>query len=177
MSYNAKVKLARKAGRVNRYHQRQMIHGEDVAQHSFNMMNTLMILTDGNASKHLLVAALLHDQGEYVTGDIPAPVKHSLLSIDQNFLLKKMEEQGVNVIHNAGMPTLTNWEQILLKVADNLDGLWKCWEELEKGNDDLKEVGIAYAGFLEAQLDSLKGGTLCDFVRGEVKNFRNYVGE
>ena len=119
-----KINAARRAGRVVRFHTHDMIRRENVAEHTFNMMNILMIITNGNLSQNLIMAALLHDQGEYVTGDIPSPVKRVLLDVDRG-TIDSMESNGVNFIHHRGSPELTTWEHKLLKLADNLDGWLK----------------------------------------------------
>lgn len=165
---NQKIKAARKAGRVVRYHNRETIRTEDVAQHTFNMMNLIMIMTHGTPSLNLLKAALLHDQGEYVVGDIPSPIKRLLGSYHD---LDAMEEQGVNFIHHKGIPHLTEWERKLLKVSDNLDGLLRCIEELKLGNDDMREVGATYKAYLEKQLEGLGGGVISHIVLGAIRDF------
>jgi 5'-deoxynucleotidase YfbR-like HD superfamily hydrolase len=164
---NPKIKAARKAGRVMRYHNREVFRPEDVAQHTFNMMNLIMIMTEGTASQNLLKAALLHDQGEYVTGDIPSPVKRLINSSE----LGTMELSGVNFIHRHGVPLLTDWQQEILKLADNLDGLLRCTEEVGRGNWDMLEVGNTYVLYLGKQLEELGGGQIVDIVRDAISEW------
>lgn len=168
---NEKIRTARKAGRVMRYHTSEVLRAEDVAQHTFNMLNLLMIITEGSVSANLMKAALLHDQGEYVTGDIPSPVKKSVLSIDQTFLLTSMEEAAVNFIHKQGTPKLTKWEHGLLKIADNMDGLIKCTEEVKLGNRDLVAVGRVYTTYLIKQLEEVGGGNISHFISSAIRDF------
>lgn len=153
-----KVLAARRAGRVRRFHTTRTVCSENVAEHTFNMLNLAMILCCGNISHDLMKAILLHDQGEYVVGDIPSPVKKSAMSIDQAFLLEKMEAAAINFIHQQGMPELTEWEHKLLKLMDNLDGYIKAAEEIKLGNTELSPVYEVYRQYLQIQLKDLGAG-------------------
>ena len=169
---NSLIRAARRAGRVTRYHTSTLVKGEDVAQHTFNMMNLLMVMLNGQVSPALLKAALLHDQGEYVTGDIPSPVKRAMKLNE----LDIMETAAINYIHYAGSPSLTEWEHLLLKVADNLDGLLKCTEELRLGNYELDMVGKTYVSYLNELLPSLGGGGVATMVINAIHDF-TYLGD
>lgn len=173
---NSKLRAARRAGRVARYHTSTLVHREDVAQHSFNLMNILMVMLNGNVSNDLLVAALLHDQGEYLTGDIPSPVKKMLPPAAKSHI-EMVEEQAVNMIHAKGHPVLTEWEHTMLKVADNLDGLLKCIEEVELGNQDLIITGSTYCIYLENLLPKLGGSQSGDMVTDAIKEFNRKVSK
>lgn len=165
---NEKIRTARKAGRVQRYHTSEVLRTEDVAQHTFNMLNLLMIMTEGSVSVNLMKAALLHDQGEYVTGDIPSPVKKALGHYHE---IAAMEEAAVNFIHKQGTPKLTKWEHLLLKVADNMDGLIKCTEEVKLGNRDLVPVGRVYVTYLIKQLEEVGGGSISHLISSAIRDF------
>lgn len=164
---NEKLKAARQAGRVQRYHTTKLIWDEDVAQHTFNVLNLLMVMTQGQVSPNLLKAALLHDQGEYVTGDIPSPVKRTI----NTSAIEVMEFTAVNFIHYSGSPDLTDWEHKLLKTADNLDGLLKCTEEVGMGNCGAGPVGATYCEYLRQLLPELGGGPISDMVRDAIGEF------
>lgn len=157
--------LARKAGRVTRYHTQTLLRSEDVATHTFGLMNLLVVMTGGILRAELLMAALGHDMGEYATGDIPSPVKRAM-SEEVRDNINFMEESAMLEIHyNAPMWKLSEWEQILLKAADNLDGLLKCIEEKRMGNYLIEEVGENYASYLDAQLSALGGGPAAELVQ------------
>lgn len=172
---NHKLRAARRAGRVLRYHTSGMVWRENVAEHTFNVMNILMVMTDGQMSHRLLEAALLHDQGEYVSGDIPSPVKKLLGPGARQISL--LEEQGINTIHNKGEPKLTDWEYLLLKVADNLDGLLKCTEEVELGNKELIVTGSTYSSYLEMLLPKLGSGPAALMVEDAMLEFHRLLGK
>lgn len=163
-----RIGRARRAGRVQRFHCYEMVHREDVAQHTFNVMNLLMILCDGVVSPELMTAALLHDQGEYVTGDIPSPVKRLL-----GGKLDEMENAAINMIHKRGIPELTEWQHLMLKAADNLDGLLTCVREIRRGNVLMREVGDTYVKYLKELSPKLGGGQAGEIVRHYVNCWEN----
>lgn len=135
------IKRMRQAGRVLRYHTHPLIVRENVAEHTFNVMNLLLALgAGGNAN--LMLYALLHDQGEWKTGDVPSTVKRSVPGI----------KEAVDSIEKSALPRplpeLSAEEYRLFKTADNLDGLIKVLEELRLGNDVMIEVGKEYRKYL-----------------------------
>lgn len=137
-----KIDIGRRAGRVIRYHTTPTLVREDIAQHTFNVMNLLMVLTEGAPSPNLMRYALLHDQGEYVTGDIPSTVKRSVSSIKK--VLDDMEASAIPF----ALPELSDWEYRIFKTADNLDGLIKCMEEVRMGNHIMVPIGLEYCKYL-----------------------------
>lgn len=143
------LKLARTSGRVARYHTARLIHNETVAEHSFNVVNLLLLMTDMRASRNLILAGLMHDMGEYATGDIPSPSKLKL-SPEYQQALVDTETRALYAIHrNADMEgALTQDEELLLSIADKLDGLCKCLEEYRMGNRDIRIIGDRYVSYL-----------------------------
>ena len=124
------MKTPRQAGNVQRYHTTRLIHSENVAQHSWNVVNTVLALTNGQASRALILAAHLHDAGEVATGDIPSPVKKALGLKRKDW--DDLEDAAVQAMfpYLQGLDLITEQEAHILKVADNMDGLAKCLEEL-----------------------------------------------
>lgn len=165
------VRLARLAGRVARFHTRPLLRPENVAEHTFNVMNLMILLTDGVVSPKALQHALQHDMGEYRVGDVPGPSKRNFAS--GAFLAA--EERAVADIFGAGPPNLNDWEHLIFKVADNLDGLLKCREELVMGNVDALEPGRDYAQLLQAMLPSLGGGQVAARVRDFIQYFEDFT--
>lgn len=148
MSTVERIKAARQAGRVQRYHTLQLSRPEKVAEHSFNVFNLLMILTEGQVSRGLTLASLMHDMGEYVVGDIPSPVKKAM-SEETKQAADELEEDVIDAIHPIARDKLSEDEKWLLKVCDNLDGLIKCTEELRMGNYEMIPIGKNYALYVE----------------------------
>lgn len=155
--------LARRAGRVNRYHQHTLLRSENVAEHTFGLLNLLMVMTDQQITAKLLLAAIKHDMGEYVSGDIPSPVKHNL-PVEGQMYIDALEDFGVTEIH-ANEEGLSEWEALLLKSCDLLDGLLKCVEEKRMGNYTIESIGEKYAEMLNAKLSELGGGPAAELVQ------------
>jgi 5'-deoxynucleotidase YfbR-like HD superfamily hydrolase len=123
-----------------------------------------MIMTGGILRAELIMSAMAHDMGEYATGDIPSPVKKGLGS-DVVGLLNALEDRAMEEVHYNCQYKLTDWEYLLLKTADNLDGLLKCIEEKRMGNYTIEEVGENYASYLNSQLPALGGGPAAELVQ------------
>lgn len=143
-----RIQQARHSSKVRRFHTCVVSKEEAVGEHSANVANLVLILTDGAASKGLIVAALTHDMGEAMTGDIPSPVKRQL-GVEASEAISQIENRAVIRIHPYLYDyTLTDEEHTILKVADNLDGLLKCLDELYMGNRLIIPVGLNYCEYL-----------------------------
>lgn len=151
----------RDAGIVARYHTARILRPESVAEHSFNVVNIVLAITKGLASKELIVAALTHDMGEYLVGDIPAPVKLRLPP-EVGQTIAEMEDDAIDDLHPDLYRGLTKDEERVLKIADRLDGLLKCLDELKMGNTTIIPIGGRYVGYLHQLTDK------DDYLRMEV---------
>lgn len=91
------------------------------------------------------VAALYHDAGEILTGDMPTPVKYKTEALRKAY--KALERDSAETLaallpqtlRGAMQPylcgdILTEKEAQLLKAADRLSALIKCIEEAQSGN-------------------------------------------
>ena len=138
---------ARLAANVERFHTHPIIKRETVGHHSFNVANLLMIMTNGQASAKLLFAGLWHDMGEPKVGDIPSPVK---VGLPPEVLkhIDLVEERAIRAIHPYADVELDPEERRLLSLADKIDGLLKCREELRMGNKDIIPVGERYVSYI-----------------------------
>lgn len=151
----------RKAGTVKRFHTRDTIKTDTVANHSHNVALILMCM--GEYSENLLAAALLHDLPERKTGDIPSPVKRTLpVKVVEAWESGWWGRYG-KLNENIGQ--LTPDELVRLKVADNLDGLMFCIDEISMGNVDLVSVGDTYCTYLEDESHPLVGQAIEKFKR------------
>lgn len=177
MSIVQSVKLARRAGRVTRYHGQYLMRPENIAEHTFGVLNILAIMTGGQLTPALLLNALYHDGGEYISGDMFSPIKKMVPGLRE--ACNALEEVGTNMTIGA-LPALTDWEHKLLKVADNLDGMFKCLEERAMGNYTLAEGYYEYAGgvggqyclYLEAQLQELGAGPIAELVQSAITEWK-----
>lgn len=146
MSLSNRVRKARLAGNVSRFHTHQLIRPDTVAQHTFNVFHTAMILTEGNMTPALMKHIMCHDLGEYASGDIPSHVKRLVPGLKE--AANELEDKFVKEIHTGDLPHLTEYEYQVLKFCDNLDGLCKCLDELNMGNRNLNDVAMTYRGYL-----------------------------
>lgn len=174
MTTLTRVKLARRAGRVTRYHGQYLARPENIAEHTFGVMNILCIMmAPAGPSANLMLNALYHDGGEYISGDMFSPIKRQVPGLRE--VCNELEKQGTDMTYGA-LPDITEWEHKLLKVADNLDGLMKCMEERAMGNYTLSEgyyeypagVGGQYCKYLEAMLPDLGGGPAAELVQAAI---------
>ncbi len=136
---------------VKRFHTLPTIVEETVGHHSANVALICDILTDGEASKEIIIAALKHDIPEQWTGDIPAPAKW----IDPNFndMIKKVEKNWATQT-GYKIPELVGDDLLVLKAADMLDLCFKCVEEITLGNVTFMPIfinGIHYLSKLPLQ--------------------------
>lgn len=84
----------------------------------------------------MIKAAIQHDIAEYYTGDIPAPVKWQ--NVDMRATINRIEAQ-VNKDLNLNLE-LDLEDQRRLVMADVLELMWFCLEEMQMGNSYLREV-------------------------------------
>lgn len=152
-TFMTRVDMARDAACVDRFHTARVVHDETVAEHSFNIINLLLIMTEGAASRGLILAALVHDMGEPMVGDIPSPVKRGLPP-EVGKIMERMEWEAIAEIHPyAHQLNLTEEEAKLLNLADKLDGLMKCRDELRLGNKGIRFIGDRYVAYVHEITD------------------------
>lgn len=134
---------------VQRFHTENTIHKQSVGEHTYDVMWIVYFITRGGASKNLLLAALMHDTPEYVTGDIPAPVKRANAHIKA--ACDALEDNWFGAM-DITPPRLSRGEVTILKTADVLSGCLFCMNELNRGNKHIHRVlcnFIQYAEQLE----------------------------
>lgn len=139
----------RRGMEVARWHTRKPVFPETVGHHTANVALLCDILTDGECSKDLLMAALVHDVGEFYTGDLPAPVK-----VDDPELSTRIHDLDAKYLSRNGItvPFLVENEKNVLRAADIIDLVWTAALELRVGNSDYQEVlerGIQYLKALQ----------------------------
>ena len=141
------VQMVLQGGAVKRYHSLFTVQQQTVAAHSFRVAMLALILMDSQPRAALLHAALVHDLAEAHTGDIPAQVKVAL------GLTERFAELENNLLDNCGLAplTLTVTEQRALKLADCLDGVLFCNEEIALGNSKMLEIRERYLSYIASQ--------------------------
>jgi len=143
-----RINRIRSAGAIKRFHCARVIKEESVAEHSLNVAALVLVLTKGLASRNLLIASMLHDHGEAAIGDIPANIK-SKLPPEARQELEDKEQSELDLMFPELVGTgLTEEEEYTLHIADRLDGLLKCTDEVMMGNRHLIHIGERYCGYL-----------------------------
>ena len=104
-------------------------------------------------------AALYHDAGEILTGDMPTPIKYDNPAIQGAYRdVEKMAEQKLlgmlpQELREVYAPILTVPDEEtrrLVKAADKLSAHIKCLEELKAGNEEFRQAARQTAEALES---------------------------
>lgn len=120
--------LFRDAGAVKRYHSCRMTREQTLATHSFGVA-MLVQQVFPECRKEVILAAMKHDLPEFITGDIPAPVKRA--SVGMSLMLEEMEKGTAPLYEDFD---LTSPEASVLKWADLMELVLWCLEEVQIGN-------------------------------------------
>lgn len=131
------------ATNVKRYHTVPIIGEQNIGHHSHRVCLILRHLLNGEVPVHLYEAAMFHDLAESVTGDVPAQTKWANSSLSK--LLDEWEDEW-HVINGTSI-SLCDDEQDLLSIADKLELVVFCTEQLMLGNkrmEIVRERGIMY---------------------------------
>jgi 5'-deoxynucleotidase YfbR-like HD superfamily hydrolase len=148
-----------KAGRVQRWHTMDTNHTQNVADHTYGVLHTLLFITENECSRDLLVAAMFHDVAEHITGDIPHPYKSRLKK-----LFGRMEDDVHTELGIDPLADLTEDEKVTLKQADLIEmGIW--------GTGELISGNANGAVILQNVLKALDGMTLSPNAQMLVSSF------
>jgi 5'-deoxynucleotidase YfbR-like HD superfamily hydrolase len=137
-----RIRYHRMAAAIERCHLKPHLMRYSVGHHTHDVV-TLLIQCWREAHNgalpraELLVAAHIHDHPELIVGDIPSPVK--------DLLEGKLDHVEHNVERWLGLhPELTGEEHLYLASADRFElWLW-CYEEMARGNQDVRDWADAY---------------------------------
>tara|TARA_R110000823_G_scaffold154417_1_gene285290 strand:- start:655 stop:1176 length:522 start_codon:yes stop_codon:yes gene_type:complete len=147
----AKLQRIRNGGNVKRYHTIPIIREQNNAAHSWGVA----VLFDqlwGVKSMNGVRASLYHDCAEYLTGDLPAPIKKSSKEVTK--VIKQLEDD-----FNAELDIaidINKEDQVKVKFCDCLEGALFCLEELEMGNKMIINVFSRYMEYLREQINEHK---------------------
>jgi len=128
-TFAERLELTRQGGTVKRSHTNFIHQPENNAEHTYNMLNIILILHP-NPSVDLIKAASWHDVPERFTGDIPSPAKR---------LFPKLKEASLEAEKRIAKQfnfdvVLSDDELNWLKAADKLEYMMHCAEEIARGN-------------------------------------------
>ncbi|CAB4132210.1 HD domain containing protein [uncultured Caudovirales phage] len=148
---------------VSRYHTTYTLFNETVGHHS-HQVAIICKLLDPDASANLLLAALVHDISEHITGDIPSPAKKEYGIGEQ---VTHLEE---HLMTQAGweIEPLTLKEKRTLKMADIAQGAIFCAREVNRGNKALLSIYHKYIGYAEAYVLQGREVELFNIIKGYI---------
>ncbi len=133
----SRLLLASRAQNVKRWHTIDTIKTPTVGAHSARVMEILIYL--GGAlfkpiTKELLMYALRHDYAESYLGDIPRRVSTEEIKT----LISKKEEEWLKC--NGFEVSLLAFEKELFIIADKMEALLFCMQELAMGNNSIDRI-------------------------------------
>lgn len=146
----SQAEFLRAGAYTRRYHGWRTLMDDPVGIHSFNVVNILLLIRP-NASRALIIAAIRHDGAEWVCGDAPSTAKRAVPE-----LKVALDSYERATWHAAGFSTptadLTPEEKLELKLADYLDGMMFCVQELAMGNRLIIPVYHVFNGYMIERL-------------------------
>lgn len=118
---HTRIRKLLESGEVTRFHAVPAIRAQTVAAHSWGVGLIIAEICQGAPTVVLLMAGLLHDTGELITGDIPFTAKRGCFAP----LRAQMDaaETAAMAEFLWPLPTLDAREETILKLADMLEGL------------------------------------------------------
>lgn len=156
----ATLETLRRGALTKRYHGFSTIEGQNVGHHSHSVGILLWLITGGTTGYHMM-AALTHDMGEYIVGDLPSPTKRALGDAAR----AQIDDLEKNVLAAASLDflELSPEEQQQLKLADIFDGLLFCITERSLGNQNIRGAYYTYRDYAEHAVDKNNERHACIF--------------
>jgi len=139
------------SGRVLRWHTNpRMSSTQDRLDGHHARVAQIILERHPDPSVALLRAALTHDAGELIVGDLPGDMKRQMPEVAQCHAL--VEAVSRDTISGA-FPDLSESDQTWLRFADRLDAfLWASWH-----GEDMQQLGWRLALEEIARLESMLG--------------------
>ena len=139
----------RNAGDVVRYHTRKVIHRQDVANHTWNVMR---IYTEryGIPRGEVYAYILYHDVAEVITGDIPFQIKRTVPQLKEASI--KAEDHACATLQ---LPIIDITEEELrrVKICDLTEMYEYAMMEIHYGNNTAWDI----VENIETALEQMKG--------------------
>ncbi len=136
------------AGRVRRFHNVDVHHKQPLSEHSWQVAVILLDIYP-ETNKNLLEYALVHDCGELLTGDIPAPYKAYAPHVAA--LVRAHEAEFMQEELMIPPFSFTDEERLALKLADILSGMYQAAYEVIGGNEHARYVYDEFVKYFEQQ--------------------------
>ncbi len=123
------IKKVLMSGDVVRFHSTVGVEKQLLSSHQWGASLILQYIYP-DCNKDLLLATLTHDAHELYTGDIPAPLKWENKGVAEALSEVEVTWEKANGVHYE----LSFKEEWLMKLADTLEGLWFCAQQLKNGS-------------------------------------------
>lgn len=135
------------SGGVVRYHNVPGMDKQTNAEHQWGVA-TMIQRMDPECRKVLILAGMHHDVGEAVTGDVPFTAKKasSILKTELDII----ESNHKKYLGVDWEECLLPSEMVMLKDADQLEGMWYCITQMRKG---CKAANAPFRLYKEAIID------------------------
>ena len=138
---------------------------ENVQEHSHQvavLAHALAVIRNEEFGGHtdagaVAAAALYHDAGEILTGDMPTPIKYDNPAIRKAYkdVEKVAEDKLLHMLPKEFQPVYApilrpdEETERLVKAADKLSAYIKCVEELKAGNNEFRDAAAQTRAALE----------------------------
>lgn len=159
---------------INRWALMRNSYTENIQEHSHMtavLAHALAVIRnqffDGRVDEgQVAVAALYHDAGEILTGDMPTPIKYDNPDIQTAYKaveavaeqkLLSMLPPDLRPAYDEAITIPDPHVRDLVKAADKLSAYLKCLEELKAGNTEFRKAKEqTYAALLQNPLPALR---------------------
>lgn len=149
-------------GSSTRYHTASVQNRQSIADHSFGVAWFCELITQGKASKNLIMAALAHDLAEHMVGDIPSPAKRALNLSGQFQALEDRYLEGAGLMHY--FDNLYGEDAVILKISDMLEGMMFCLKERRLGNRNVEVIYGRFSSYVAQLLKENTSLTCCHII-------------
>lgn len=123
------------AGKVVRKHGMQTVHRENIAEHTWGVVHTLIHWYNGKPPVNVIIKAEYHDLGEAGPGDVPAYVKWDNPTVAETFERledEKSKELLSPAVYEACVVSVL--EDFIIEMADRLEFCFSQLHEIKLGN-------------------------------------------
>lgn len=145
---------------INRWSLMRCAMNETLTQHSLEtafIAHALAVITNeklgGNINAdRVAVVAMFHDAPEILTGDLPTPVKHGSKNIESAYgeiekeaidtFIKMSPDFMKDIVSNVFCETDSEILK-LVKAADKISALIKCYDEKRAGNSEFDDAAAS----------------------------------
>lgn len=135
------------SGSVMRYHNTMIDRKQTLDQHSWEVAIILDYIYP-EASKELLIYALVHDAPELYSGDVPAPAKRDVPGLKDlmDMVEKNYAKNALKLAENG----FSEKDLLAVKYADILSGIWFTFNRMKAGDTKAEPI---YETFIVYMLD------------------------